>query len=84
MAWERTINMTVKKRRHGNSTMITVSASFNIGKNVEYQPIIAENGVISLLSVKHSIFESNSDYDLRKAMMEESIDDNGILVERLG
>jgi hypothetical protein len=36
MAWERTINMTVKKRRQGNSTMITVSASFNIGKNVEY------------------------------------------------
>ena len=84
MAWERTINMTVKKRRHVNSTMLTVSVSFNIVRNVGYLPSIPANGVISLLSVKHSIFESNSDYDLRKAMMEESIDDNGILVERLG
>ncbi|WP_063558338.1 type II toxin-antitoxin system PemI/MazE family antitoxin [Lacticaseibacillus paracasei] len=74
--------MTVKTRRQGNSIMVTIPASFNIGENVEYQPIIDENGVISLLPVKHNIFKSEPDYDLRKAMLEENIGDNGTLVGR--
>ncbi len=45
--------MTVKTYRLGNSIVVTVPALFNIGENVEYQPIIDENGVIScyLLSI---------------------------------
>ena len=49
--------MTVKTYRLGNSIVVTIPASFNIGENVEYQPIIDENGVISLLPVKHQIFQ---------------------------
>lgn len=48
--------MTVKTCRLGNSIVVTIPASFNIGENGEYQPIIDENGVISLLPVKHHIF----------------------------
>ena len=53
--------MTVKTYRLGNSIVVTVPALFNIGENVEYQPIIDENGVISLLPVKHHIFRGDND-----------------------
>jgi antitoxin component of MazEF toxin-antitoxin module len=69
--------MTVKTRRQGNSIMITIPASFNIQENIEYQPIIDENGVISLMPVRHNIFKDNLTYDLRKAIENESIGDNG-------
>ena len=54
---ERVTSMTVKTYRLGNSIVVTIPASFNIGENGEYQPIIDENGVISLLPVKHQIFQ---------------------------
>ena len=74
--------MTVKTYRLGNSIVVTVPALFNIGENVEYQPIIDENGVISLLPVKHQIFRGNAGYDLRQAMLEENIGDNDIPIGR--
>lgn len=60
--------------------MITIPANLHIGENVEYQPIMDENGVISLLPVKGNIFAQSLDYDLRQAMEEEQLDDNGNLV----
>ena len=70
--------MTVKTYRLGNSIVVTIPASFNIGENVEYQPIIDENGVISL----HHIFRGDAGYDLRQAMLEENIGDNDIPIGR--
>jgi antitoxin MazE len=74
--------VTVKTRRQGNSIMVTIPASFNIGENVEFEPIKDENGVISLLPVRHNIYTAESNYDLRKAMEEENIGDNGTPVGR--
>ncbi|ONG00951.1 AbrB family transcriptional regulator [Lacticaseibacillus rhamnosus] len=74
--------MTVKTYRLGNSIVVTIPASFNIGENGEYQPIIDENGVIScyLLSIKSS--RGDAGYDLRQAMLEENIGDNDIPIGR--
>lgn len=69
--------MTVKTRRQGNSIMVTIPASFNVGENVEYEPIKDKNGVISLLPIRHNIFNAEPDYNLRKAMEMEKIGDNG-------
>ncbi|WP_010579752.1 type II toxin-antitoxin system PemI/MazE family antitoxin [Liquorilactobacillus vini] len=72
--------MTVKTRKQGNSIMITIPAEFNIGVNAEYEPIIDENGVISFMPVQGNLFKQNPDYDLRKAINDEKIPDNGNLV----
>ncbi|QYH55209.1 type II toxin-antitoxin system PemI/MazE family antitoxin [Liquorilactobacillus nagelii] len=72
--------MTVKTRKQGNSIMITIPAEFNIGVNAEYEPIIDVNGVISFMPVRSNLFKQNPDYDLRKAINDEKIPDNGNLV----
>lgn len=72
--------MTVKTRKQGNSIMITIPAEFNIGVNDEYEPIIDENGVISFMPVRSNLFKQNLDYDLRKAINDEKIPENGKLV----
>ncbi|MFT8424286.1 MAG: AbrB family transcriptional regulator [Liquorilactobacillus sp.] len=72
--------MTVKTRKQGNSIMVTIPAEFNIGVNAEYEPIIDENGVISFMPVRSNLFKQNPDYDLRKAINDEKIPDNGNLV----
>ncbi|MDN2454358.1 AbrB family transcriptional regulator [Lactobacillus sp. UCMA15818] len=72
--------MTVKTRKQGNSIMVTIPAEFNIGVNAEYEPIIDENGVISFMPVRSNLFKQNPDYDLRKAINDEKIPDNGKLV----
>lgn len=72
--------MTVKTRKQGNSIMITIPAEFNIGVNAEYEPIIDANGVISFMPVRSNLFKQNPDYDLRKAINDEKIPDNGNLV----
>lgn len=72
--------MIVKTRRQGNSIVVTIPASFNIGENVEYQPIIDENGIISLLPVRYNIFKEDPSYDLRKAIEEDHIGDTRIPV----
>ena len=64
--------MTVKTYRLGNSIVVTIPASFNID----------ENGVISLLPVKHHIFRGDAGYDLRQAMLEENVGDNDIPIGR--
>ena len=74
--------MTVYTQRQENAIMIPIPAAFNISENAEYQPTIDENGVITLIPIRHHIFESNPDYDLRKAIEEEHIGDNGIAVGR--
>ncbi|KRL41727.1 hypothetical protein FD45_GL000575 [Liquorilactobacillus nagelii DSM 13675] len=60
--------------------MITIPAEFNIGVNAEYEPIIDVNGVISFMPVRSNLFKQNPDYDLRKAINDEKIPDNGNLV----
>ncbi|AUJ32872.1 MAG: AbrB family transcriptional regulator [Liquorilactobacillus nagelii] len=72
--------MTVKTRKQGNSIMVTIPAEFNIGVNAEYEPIIDANGVISFMPVRSNLFKQNPDYDLRKAINDEKIPDNGNLV----
>lgn len=72
--------MTVKTRKQGNSIMITIPSSFKIAANQEYEPIIDENGVISFLPVRGNLFKQDPNYDLRKAIDEEKIADNGTLV----
>jgi|UPI00080B07F4 hypothetical protein len=74
--------MTVKTQRQGDSILIPVPATFNIGENVEYQPTIDKNGVITLIPIKRHIFDSNPDYDLRKDIKGENIGDNGPAVGR--
>jgi antitoxin component of MazEF toxin-antitoxin module len=74
--------MTVETRRQGNSIMITIPASFNIGVNVEYEPVMDANGVISLVPVHHHLFDQKPDYDLRAAMEADRINDNGTPVGR--
>lgn len=60
--------------------MVTIPAEFNIGVNAEYEPIIDANGVISFMPVRSNLFKQNPDYDLRKAINDEKIPDNGNLV----
>lgn len=69
--------MTVKTRKQGNSIMVTIPAEFNVGINVEYEPIIDENGVISFMPVRSNLFKQNPDYNLRKAINDEKLPDNG-------
>ena len=64
--------MTVKTSRQGNSIVIPIPVSFNIGENVEYQPSIDKNGVIRLTPVNQNIFKADMTYDLRKAIYIES------------
>lgn len=49
--------MTLKTSRQGNSIMIPIPVSFNIGENVEYQPSIDKNGVIRLTPVNQTILK---------------------------
>lgn len=74
--------MIIKTRRQGNSIMVPIPPSFNVGENVEFEPTKDENGVISLLPVRHNIFSADTNYDLRKAMEAENIRDNGTPVGR--
>ncbi|RXT58586.1 type II toxin-antitoxin system PemI/MazE family antitoxin [Lacticaseibacillus chiayiensis] len=69
--------MTVKTQRQGDTIVIPIPDSFNIGEDAEYQAMIDENGVIRLIPVRQNIFESMPKYDLRKAIDEERIGDNG-------
>lgn len=71
------MHMTLKTSRQGNSIMIPIPVSFNIGENVEYQPSIDKNGVIRLTPVNQTIFKADMTYDLRKAIRKENIGDNG-------
>lgn len=72
--------MTVKTRRQGTSLMVTIPAKFKIKENTEYEPVIDENGVISLIPVHHNLFQANPEYDLRAAIEVDQMSDNGTLV----
>lgn len=74
--------MTIKAQCQGDSILIPIPATFNISENAEYHPTIDEKGVVTLITIRHNIFESNLDYDLRKAIEEENIGDNGLVVGR--
>lgn len=59
--------MSVKTRKQGNSLMITVPADFKIKENMEYEPVLEDNGVLAFIPVHHNIFEENADYDFKGA-----------------
>ncbi|MCI2018822.1 MAG: AbrB family transcriptional regulator [Lentilactobacillus buchneri] len=69
--------MTVKTRKQGNSLMITIPADFKIGENVEFTPVLDDNGIISFVPVNKNIFAQNPDYDVQKAIRSMNLDDNG-------
>lgn len=72
--------MTVKTRKQGNSIMITIPASFNIGENVEYEPILNKDGVISLMPVRRNLYDYASSKNLRSAIDRDNNGDNGTLI----
>lgn len=72
--------MTVKTRKQGNSVMITVPANFKVKENTEYTPVLDENGVISFIPVHENIFSKNPEFDLRKALNQLNLDDNGKVI----
>ncbi|WEV43823.1 AbrB family transcriptional regulator [Lactobacillus sp. ESL0684] len=72
----------VKTRKQGNSLMITIPAEFKVEANAEYQPVMEDNGVISFIPKHDNIFAQNPEYDLRAAIKELGVSDNGDLVGR--
>ncbi len=72
--------MIVKTQKQGNSLMIAIPASFNIKENTEYSPVLDDNGTLSFIPIHKNIFNENPDYDLRAAIKEMGLKDNGRLV----
>ncbi|WP_125711573.1 type II toxin-antitoxin system PemI/MazE family antitoxin [Companilactobacillus kedongensis] len=72
--------MTIKTRKQGNSLIITVPAEFKIGENVEFNPMLDDNGVISFVPVHKNLFAQHPEYDLKNAIKKINIGDNGSAV----
>ena len=69
--------MTVKTRKQGNSIMIAVPSQFKIGENVEYNPVLDDNGVLSFVPVHKNLFDQHPEYELRSEIKAMNIGDNG-------
>ncbi|MFD1550135.1 type II toxin-antitoxin system PemI/MazE family antitoxin [Levilactobacillus fuyuanensis] len=72
--------MTVKTRKQGNSLMITIPADFKVDENVEYKPVLDDNGILSFVPVHQNIFSQNPNYDFKMAIDQMGLNDNGKLV----
>lgn len=72
--------MTVKTRKQGNSITLTVPAKFKVGENIEYNPVMDDNGVISFVPVHKNLFEQHPEYDLKNAIKSMNIEDNGKII----
>ncbi|MFD1420572.1 type II toxin-antitoxin system PemI/MazE family antitoxin [Lactiplantibacillus songbeiensis] len=72
--------MTVKTRKQGNSLMITVPAKFKIAENVEFTPVMEDDGTLSFIPTHQNIFSQYPDYDFKKALKTMNLADNGEVV----
>jgi len=72
----------IKARRQGNSTTLTVPASFGVSSEKRYRAELKADGTIVYHPVKTPKNIFDTDYDYAAAMTQMNLTDNGKLVGR--
>lgn len=72
--------MTVKSRKQGTSTVITIPAEFGIADNVKYEPTMLMDGTIQFVPVQEDFPEIWNDdpEDIKAFNAEIGIQDDGV------
>ncbi|EHO49908.1 type II toxin-antitoxin system PemI/MazE family antitoxin [Lentilactobacillus kisonensis] len=69
--------MIVKTKKYGNSIMIPIPKGFGVSQGAEFIAVQDDDGAISFIPAHHNIFEQNPEYNVRAALQEMAIPDNG-------
>ena len=69
--------MKVRILKQANSLKIVIPEELKLPENMEYQLIVDDDGVISLIPISDNVFAANPDYDFRSAIEAMQLGDNG-------
>lgn len=69
--------MKVRILKQAHSLKIVMPDELELPENMEYQLMVDDDGVISLIPIRDNVFTANPDYDFRSAIDAMKLGDNG-------
>lgn len=69
--------MIVRARKEKGMMVIEIPDEFKVKEGTKYRPILDSDGIISFVPVHKNIFEQVPDYDVKAAIREMDLGDNG-------